>query len=166
MASLTKEMIKELNSLRDASGRLDTATVVAFAKNPATALHEHPAFVWDVEAAAQVQWHADARSIIEVWTKVIVDGRVPKVMRAVVSLVGEDRQRHYEPTETVVRENRLALINNVLDRIVSAVKSYPLEEFDPLLELVEEIRANSSNPKRAARRRAARKGVLEVRPRA
>jgi len=138
--------------------------VVEFAKNSATALHQHPAFVWDVEAAAQIQWHAAARSIIEVWTKVIIDGRVPKVMRAVVSLVGEDRQRHYEPTEVTIRENRLALINVVLDRIVSAVKSYPLEEFDPLLELVEEIRANASNPMRA-RRRGKKGGASEARPR-
>jgi hypothetical protein len=80
---------------------------------------------------------------IQMWVKEVKDDRGDgerASMRATVSIVDEDGARHYQETKTVLREQRSVLIDYVLDRIVSAIKSYPLPAFDPILTLVEEIR--------------------------
>lgn len=156
--ALTPEMIRELNQLKGNDGRLDTEAVVRKAKEPTSALHLHPAFEWDVRKAAEQQWRAAAREIISVWVEVVDDRgdgeRAP--MRVMVSIADEEGERHYEETKTVLRENRPALINSVLDRIVGVIRSYPLAEFDPILTLIERIRREANNPPRSrGRRRAA-----------
>ena len=47
---LTEPMIAELRELeKKGGGELHTDAVVALARKPSSALHHHPAFVWDIE---------------------------------------------------------------------------------------------------------------------
>lgn len=160
---LTPNMILELNALKDADGCIDTTDVVTKAKDKKSALHAHPAFIWDVNQAAEAQWLDAARSVIQVWVTLEDRGDGEETeMRAMVSLRDDEGKRHYYTTPKILREDRTRLINSVLDQIASLIGKYPLIEFDPLIELITKIRATAVKPSRRKR-----KGVLqETRPRA
>jgi len=156
-------MIAELNGLKDADGCIDTKSVVAKAKDRTSALHTHPAFEWDVNKAAEAHWLEAARSVIQVWVTLedCGDGEERQI-RTMISLQDDQGVRRYYATPKILRDNRARLINSVLDRIENAIGSYPVVEFDPLLELVAQIRAAASRPPRRRRRG----GAPETRPRA
>jgi hypothetical protein len=158
--SLTPAMISELNSLQSVDGYIDTNDVVAKAKDIKSALHKHPAFEWDVTKAAERQWHDAARGLIQIWVIIADRGDGEKTeIRATVSMADQEGERHYYSTPKILREDRARVINLVLDRVESAIRNYPLTEFDPILKLVAEIRAAASRP-----RRRPRKGGREARP--
>jgi len=46
-------------------GRLTKEAVLAEAKKPDSPLHEHPAYNWDVQKAAETQWLAQSRRVIQ-----------------------------------------------------------------------------------------------------
>jgi len=139
---LTERMIGELRLLEKRNhGELKTEDIVTLARNPKSALHDHPAFEWNVEKAAEQQWLQAARHIVQVYVGIIRDGSEPKVMRQFVHIRDAENQPIYRSTQRVLAENRATLVNLVCDRIASAISSYPLREFDPVLALVKKIRA-------------------------
>jgi hypothetical protein len=152
---LTQAMINELEELERTKGGLFTEDIVEKAQEITSALHSHPAFEWDVNKAARASWMDAARRIQRVYVTIVDDrGDGEKaVMRTYVSVVQDGGGRVYRRTEQELKSDRTALINSVLDRIVSAIKSYPLPEFDPILELVEEIREKAEAAAKAAVRR-------------
>jgi hypothetical protein len=148
---LTDAMIKELRGLEKQNhGELRTEDVVALAKEPTSALHAHPAFVWDIRKAAEIQWHVAARHVVQVYVGVINDGSRQRVMRQYVHIRDAANQPIYKSTQRVLMENRSTLINLVCDRIISAISSYPLREFDDLVALVEKIRVKEGGKDKAA----------------
>jgi hypothetical protein len=158
-------MIKELKDLEYANGGLLlTEHVVAKARDPNSALHKHPAFIWDESEAARRYLNDAARKVIMVYATVIDRGDGERrQMRAYATIVDDDKSRAYRATATVLQENRATVINAVLDRCAAHIAKYPLPEFDSLLELIDQIRAEANAPKRASRAR--RKGGREDRPR-
>jgi hypothetical protein len=141
---LTPEMIKELHQL-EIGGKLHTKHVVALAKKPSSALHKHPAFEWDVKKAAYQQWMDAARSIVQVYVGVVEDHGKGKMMRQYVSIVdAKEGTQVYRSTQKVLLQNRSVIVSIVADRILSIIASYPLSEFDEVVELVKQIRNNST----------------------
>ena len=153
-------MIAELRSLEDADGNLHTRDVVERARNPSSALHDHPAFEWDVTRAAYKQWMDAARNVVQIYVGLVDDGGDRKPMRLMVHMVDVNKKPIYRPTQKMIRENRAALVTSVCNSILSAIKSYPLSEFDHVVELVEEIRdtANAPKPRARKQRRQQQKG--------
>jgi hypothetical protein len=163
---LTAAMIAELKDIeRLHGGWLPTERVVEKARDPASALHQHPRFIWNESEAAHRYLLDAARDVIQVYVTVIDRGDGDRrSMRAYCTVVdASDGERAYRPTATVLRENRAVIINSVLDRIVSHIRAYPLPEFDELLILVDQIRAAATTPRRSSRGR--RRGGGEARPR-
>jgi hypothetical protein len=141
--SLTPAMLAELQELARLN-KLTTKAVLKKARDPKSALHNHPDFDgWDIEKAALKHWMAAARGIIRVYVTLIDDDGEDKEMRAVVHMRDDDGQPIYQPTQRVIRENRERLINIVCDKILSAIRWYSLKEFDPVVELVEQIRTEA-----------------------
>jgi hypothetical protein len=148
---LTKQMVAELRSLeRKNHGELRTTDVVALARNPKSALHQHPAFEWDVQRAAEKQWLEAARHVVQVFVGLIRDGNEQREMRQYVHIVDAENLPVYRSTQRVLMENRATLINLVCDRIASAISSYPLKEFDPVIALVNRIRIQEGGDQEAA----------------
>jgi hypothetical protein len=148
---LTEKMVAELRSLeRKNHGKLKTEHVVELAKNPKSALHSHPSFVWDIEKAAELQWHEAARRVVQVYVGIVTDGTERKVMRQFVHIRDADNLPVYKATQRVLMENRATLVNLVCDRILAAIHSYPLREFDPVVDLVQHIRIEEGGDQEAA----------------
>ena len=157
--ALTPEMIAELRELeRLGGGELTTEAVVERAREPTSALHNHPAFEWDVSKAALQSWMNATRSVIQVFVGLIDDGGERKPMRQYVHVYDSNKQPVYRSTQKVLQENRATIINVVCDRIISTVKSYPLSEFDPVVELIDQIRADANAPKPKPKPRGASRG--------
>jgi hypothetical protein len=139
---LTQAMIAELRELEKKNhGQLRTEDVVEKAKEPTSALHSHPAFEWDLERAANLHWHEAARKVIQVFVGIVRDGPEPRLMRQYVNIRSESDPPAYTSTQKVLVENRSSLVNLVCDRVLSAIRNYPLKEFDPVVSLVNKIRA-------------------------
>jgi hypothetical protein len=161
--SLTAGMVRELKSLEKKSGLLLTSDVVALARDPTSELHRHPAFEWDIERAAYKSWMDAARSIVQVYVEIIDDPESDRreTMRGFMHVrmdTPSGMTHAYRSTKTVLLEDRATILNAVCDRIVSAIKSYPLPEFDPVLELVEQIRGAADAAARKKRKPGRKKG--------
>jgi beta-N-acetylglucosaminidase len=148
---LTEKMVAELRAIeKKGRGELKTEDVVAVAKNPKSELHKHPAFEWDVSKAAERQWFEAARHVVQVYVGIVNDGKDRKVMRQYVHIRDADNLPVYKATQRVLLENRATLVNLVCDRIMSAINSYPLREFDPVVDLVQHIRIEKGGDQQAA----------------
>lgn len=157
---LTTEMIAELRGLeKQGGGELRTEAVVALAKKPSSALHAHPAFEWDIRKAAAKQWLEAARHVVQVYVGVVKDDGETKTMRQYVHIRDVDGEPIYKATQKILIENRSVLVNLVCDRIVSAIRSYPLHEFDSVLALVESIRGGAESPPPKGGKKASLAGV-------
>lgn len=142
---LTEEMLKELQTLEKKNrGNLQTEAVVEFARNPTTALHAHPAFAgWNDKDVAHKYYLVAARSIIRVYVTIIKDGSEEKMMRGYVNIHKTGDVPVYQATKKVLLENRNAIINMVCDRLLSIIKSYPLSEFDSVVQTIMEIQESA-----------------------
>ena len=140
---LTAEMIRELKSL-ERNGELETKAVVELARRPSSALHKHPAFEWDVKKAAYQQWLDAARSVVQVYVGIVTDHNEPKMMRQYVHITDAEGDPVYCSTQRVLLENRSVIVRTVADRILSAIASYPLSEFDGVVKIVRKIRLDNS----------------------
>ena len=164
---LTPEMIKELKDIEAQNdGDLPVDAIVAVARNPRSALHTFPAFKWDLQQAAMEHWKDAARSVMQVYITVWDRGDGIKVPgRAYVTTVNEEGSHVYRPTVKVLREDRTRLIESILDRLSSQLANYPLPEFEPIIEAIDDVRA-SLKPKPKPRppgRRTGRGGSAERR---
>lgn len=139
---LTEPMLAELRALeKKGGGSLRTEDVVELARKPNSALHKHPAFIWDIKQAAARQWTDAARSVIQCFVGIVRDNGTAKEMRQFVSVKTIEGDPVYQSTDKVIITNRSLLVKIVADRILAQIRHYPLEEFDGIVSLVEEIKA-------------------------
>lgn len=139
---LTEPMIAELRELeKKGGGELHTDAVVALARKPSSALHDHPAFIWDIKKAAMQQWSDAARAVIQCFVGIIRDNGEAKEMRHFVSVRTIDGAPIYRSTQKVLIADRSLLVKIIADRILAQIRHYPLSEFDPVIALVEEIKS-------------------------
>jgi len=159
----TKEQRIELEELGvNLDTQIDDSLVDAVlekARDPNSALNKHPVWRgWDTKTLAEQQLRQCARQLIGGFITVIQDpGKRPAPMRGFVSLVNPaTKKRRYVPTARAVRQERGNLIVQICDELLSKLKSYPLVEFEPVVKLVQQIRAAATQP--APKRRGRPKG--------
>lgn len=143
----------ELEQLRRAGGGiLKAEAVVAFAADPATALHGE--FTWDDAEAARQHRLEQARGLIRVHVTVIGEDAPP--VRMYVSL-GSDRREPgggYRAMREVLAddERRAELLAQSLAELQSWERKYrTLAELAPVFEAAEALRRARARPARAGR---------------
>ena len=146
----------ELIRSRSDDGAVNPADVVAFAKNPKTALHDE--FNWD-DTEAAVEWRLhQARNLIRVC--VYFEPAVEQKIRAYISLP-EDRgtdKPGYRRTTDIVRnaDHRSAMLAMALRELEFFQQKYAvLSELSKVFDAVSVVRRKAKQP----RRRIAAKSV-------
>ena len=150
----TKDRIEqELNEIMEEhDGVLHPAHVVAFAKDPQTALHSR--FEWDDTAAAEQYRLVQARQLIRVYVEVAEDSVTE--IRAFVSLPS-DRETGggYRKTTTVMSdaERRAELIRTALRELATFKRKYAaLQEFSKVFAAVDEVKVETKTTRKRSRR--------------
>lgn len=115
---------EELETIRAArGGLLLPADVVAFARNPETALHAH--FEWDDSKAAELARLAQARAVIRLCVTIVSEEVKPT--RAYVSLPSDRRAGGgYRSTREVVTDDtrRAEMIRDAMERLQACRRKY------------------------------------------
>ena len=101
-----------------------------------------------------------ARNVVQIYVGLVDDGGDRKPMRLMVHMVDVNKKRSIAQRKgsSAKTEQRSSPVCGT--SILSAIKSYPLSEFDHVVELVKEIRdaANAPKPRARKQRRQQQKG--------
>ena len=144
--TLSQNMVDELKEIELREGDLTVDSVLAKAKDSSSALHNYSGFNWNMEEAAEQHWRYVTRKLIQVYVEVVQepDGNSIEV-RGWASVVDETGERVYRRTARVLKEDRARLILQICDRCESAIKSYSVNELEPILQAIAEVRATLSS---------------------
>lgn len=138
------EITKELQAIAKSApgGVLHPSEVIDFAKkNKSSALNKQ--FNWDVAEAAQEHWLWQARRIINTHYVVVKnrgDGKAVEMRSFVVAPQTDGGgERGYVATERAISrpESRERVLNDILDRLRSIIKSYPMPELDLISKAID-----------------------------
>jgi hypothetical protein len=136
---------KELDEVKKCNGGvLRPSDVVEFAKkNKASELNKK--FNWDVAEAAQEHWLWQARRIINVHYIVVKDrgdGKPIEMRSFVIEQPTEGvSERGYISTEKALSQpaSRERVLGDILERLRSVIKSYPMPELDPITKAIDRV---------------------------
>lgn len=131
-------------------GLLKPEDVVAFAKDPATALHSD--FTWDDSQAAHERRLDQARNVIRLVVTIISNEKVEPV-RAYVSLPS-DRVvgGGYRAIQDVVNDKSRSeeMLRDALERLLAAKRMYSrLQDLQPVWDAIDKIAAEQQAPSAA-----------------
>jgi hypothetical protein len=149
VAAARRAEIEQL--FRSNRGTVTPAQVVAFAENPATALHS--LFTWDDSEAARQWREAQAASYMRAVVKLIPrENAEPLVVRAFVSLSTDRRADHvYRPITDVLDddERRAVLVEDAKREMIALKRKYAhlhelAQVWDAIAEAVDVVVAEAA----------------------
>jgi hypothetical protein len=137
---MDERIIEELRKIRGNDPTIDPAKVVAFAKNPKTALHSR--FEWNDKAASHEYRLWQARQVCRAFVTVLDTGESDEPVRMFVSVRKDDETRGYVPTAEVLNdaEMRRDLVAAQLTRLWNIYNSYPLPELKSVGRAIQRCR--------------------------
>lgn len=137
---MSSELIKdELEAIRSANprGELVPSEVVAFARNPNTAIHNR--FNWDDSEAANLYRLQQARTLIRVVVSVTGnEGGMKLLTPKFVSLsTNRGSDRGYKPRVDVISDNEMRRrhVLDVLTSVIGILERANLDELRPVLDV-------------------------------
>jgi hypothetical protein len=149
MGSLTPAQEAELDNLLVTNGEITTASALGVARDPNSALHQHPAYLgWDPARLIDAQLKDATRFIVRsYWISQSVTPGGPYVpMRCTFSMQVAPRDHTYRATSQILVTDPALIVDTVLDRLEGILRSYPMPQLNLIWDAIRDVRRGIHPP--------------------